>query len=196
MGKKKFTQRWFIGKSIDAIAGSEDDHGGRSVMHITCGHLTDSLLKNVFLLDWSSYRGNSSVNGKDGPDGNIDIDIGRSVQRVNCDYIFAAFVFQVDHFIVFLRYNRTYLAALCQRPDESDIGNNIQVLLFFPLHIDLYKCTNDICQTCPIDLPINEFCGQSNVPQELGQFTGGKWKISLVAFDESVKGNSYRITKW
>src|SRR5690554_666417 len=164
-------------------------------MHITCGHLTGALLQNVFSLDWTSYGGNPSVNGKDGPDGNINIDIGRTVQGINRYYIFAALILKINHLIVFLRYDGTYLPSFRQRPGESDIGNNIQVLLFLPLNIDLSECTDDITQTRPVDLSVNDFCCQGNVPKELRQLSGGERKIILLAFDKSIKGNPHGIAQ-
>ncbi len=78
---------------------------------------------------------NPAVDGKNGPDGNIHVNIGRAIQGINSYYVLSPFIAGEEHIFFFFGYDCRYLTAIAKGPHKPDMGNHVQFLLLFPLYI-------------------------------------------------------------
>jgi hypothetical protein len=66
------------------------------------------------------------VNGKNGADGDVDINVGRSIQRIHADDIIASSV-NNDGLVVFFRDNQRHRLGAPEGRDEGVVGNHVQL---------------------------------------------------------------------
>src|SRR5690606_26332151 len=69
------------GKHVRAITGAQHQQSGRAIQHITGGDLFAAMLQ-VGGFVGRIVAGVGLQNGKDGADGDVDVNVGRTVQRV------------------------------------------------------------------------------------------------------------------
>ena len=113
-----------------------------------------------------------------------------AVERVDGHHVFALVVAGLNHFVVFLRNDGADFAAVAQGADEADVGNDVELLLVFALHVLAAVGAGDIDEAGAVDFAVHNFGGQGDIAQQLRQFAGGVGKIFLLAHDEAVEGSA------
>jgi hypothetical protein len=75
--------------------------------------------------------------GEDGADGDVDVDVGRAVERVEQQQIFAARVVLGDreHGVHFFRGHGGQMSAPLIGVDQHIVGDDVELLLHFALHV-------------------------------------------------------------
>src|SRR5436309_9374424 len=89
MGKKKLANTWNERKSTNAVSGGVNHHPARAVDKIAPRDLVRALLQAVFKRAVFVVFGDFVMDGKDCSNTGIDIDIGRSVQGIEHQNVFA-----------------------------------------------------------------------------------------------------------
>jgi hypothetical protein len=89
MGQDELADVLIQREAVDAVAGGQHHHGRRAVKGITGGHLLGAGLQEVAhggLFD----AARAAQDGEDGADGDVDVDVGGAVERVEGDQVLAA----------------------------------------------------------------------------------------------------------
>ena len=105
--------------------------GLRAVQHIARRRLVFAALQERGRIQSAFGLGQD---GKNRADGNIDIDVGRTVQRVEQHQIAAVFM-AGDEAVFFLAGQPRHLRVLPQRVYQQIIGQHVEFFLFFALHV-------------------------------------------------------------
>jgi hypothetical protein len=93
----------------------------------------------------------------------------------------------LDDVVVFLRDDSAHLAAVAQGPDEADVGNHVELLLVFALHVAAAVGPGNVVEARAVDFAVHDFSGQRDVAQQLRQFAGSVGEIFLLAHDKAVE---------
>ena len=168
MRQDKLTQGGIVGEAIDTLTHRVNQDGGRAVENIARSHLLAATLHKILNGGLGADRGYAPVYRKDSTNGHVHVNVGRSIERIHGHHVFARIVAGMNNVLLLLRSDGTRFAAVFQGPAEPDIGNHIQLLLAFPLYVFDPHLTGQVDESGPIHLPVDNFTGQGNVPQQLG----------------------------
>ena len=113
-----------------------------------------------------------------------------AVERVDGHHVLALVVAGLNHLLVLLGDDGADFAAVAQGADEADVGNDVELLLVFALHVLAAVGAGNVDEAGAVDFAVYDFCGQRNVAQQLRQFSRGVGKILLLAHDETVEGSA------
>ena len=192
VGEAEATDGRIVGKAVDAKAGGVDQHGGGSVNHITGGDLTVARLQEVLQGHRRTLRAQTAVDGEDGPDRDVDVDIGGAIERVDQHHILGVFGerrVKGDEVLFFFRSHAAHLAARFERRLEAFVGINIQLLLHLALYVFSAHGTDDIRQSRLVDLPVHHLGSKADRAEQRGQLAGRGRIIRLLFDDELTHGD-------
>ncbi len=192
VGEAEATDGGIIGKAVDAKAGGVDQHGGRAIDHVTGGDLTVARLQEIFQGHRAALRADTTVDGEDGPDRDVDIDVGRAVERVNQHHIFGVLGerrIEGDEVLFFFRRHAAHLATGFEGSLEALVGIHVQLLLHLALHVLGTHGADDIRQPRLVDLPVHHLGRQADGAEQWRQLAGCGWVIRLLFDDELAHGD-------
>ncbi len=114
----------------------EHELGLRAIDAIAGGNLLAAGLEKMLLGDVGGVFGNLQ-HGKDGADGDVHVDIGRAIERVEQQQVFAARVVLGDreHGVHFFRGHGGQMSAPLVGVDQHIVGDDVELLLHFALHV-------------------------------------------------------------
>ena len=82
MREEKLTQCRVKRKPVDTLTGCVDKNRAGTIYDVTCGNLGPTFLQEIFVRD-AIAQTFLPVDGKYRADVDIDIDIGRTIQRIH-----------------------------------------------------------------------------------------------------------------
>ena len=108
-----------------------------------------------------------AVNAKDGSDGNIDINVGTAIQRIDHHHILSllSLVMAEDVIFLFFRANARDRFAGGKNAHEGFVGKNVQLLLVFVMGVLGARLAKDAGEARSIDLVIDNFGGDAYVSE-------------------------------
>ena len=166
VGQTKFTDGGIQGKSIHTVTGGIDQHGGRTVDDITCGHLMHALLEAVTQKTGTLLR-NPTINRKNSSHRNIHINIRRPIQGVHQNGVFGigrnSTLNGGDFIVLFGRKNAAFTPGFEGRL-ELLIGKEVQFFDRLALDIGFAGIAQDIDQTCLVHFSVHDFGGNADIP--------------------------------
>ena len=114
------------------------------------------------------------VKGKNRTDVHIDINIGRSVQRVKNEDIVPSgkFLPHTDKIRLFLRGHGADSPAAFHAVDKDAVGDGVHFLDLLSLHIDFSRTAKNIQQASLTDAPGNGLARENQIIQETGKHAG------------------------
>src|SRR3989338_11601465 len=97
------------------------------------------------------------VNGENGPNGDIHVNIGRTVEGIKIEDIIAIFIGlgDVDEILFLFTGHGTEHADVIHHSDHGLVGKLIQLLDVLPLNIGDSRRSYDIEEAGPVDLTEN-----------------------------------------
>ena len=136
MRQQEFAERWVEREAVRALAGRVDQHRTGSVDDVSCRDLTSARLQHVFHLA-TTAAGDLPYHREDRPDRNVDVDVGRSVERIEKQAVLATAEVgrNVDDPRLLLRSQGAQPAAMIDCLDDDLVGQNIQLLLRLALDV-------------------------------------------------------------
>ena len=163
-------------------------------MDVSSHHLVRSWLQKVVVSERLPEWGDAPVNAEDGPDGDVDVDVGTAVQGVDHDHVLAlpAFVAAQDVVFLLLGANAGDGLARCQDAHERSVGKNIEFLLVFFVGVLGTRSTEDACEAGAVDLVVDDFRCDTDVGQQPGELSGYEGELRLRIHDEFLEGNRFR----
>ena len=118
-------------------------------------------------------RGNPAVDTEDGSDGDIDVNVGTSIQRVNHYHILSllSLVMAEDVIVLFFRANAGDRFAGGENAHEGFVGKYVQLLLVFVMGVLGARLSKYAGEARSIDLMIDNFGGDAYVSKQTGQLS-------------------------
>ena len=181
-----------VGKAVDPKARGVDQHSGGAIDNITGGHLTVARLQEVLQGHPGARLADPAIDGEDGPDRDVDVDVGRAVERIDQHHILGVageLGIEGDEVLLLLGRHAAHLATGLQRRLEALVGVDVQLLLHLPLHVFGPHGTDDVRQPRLVDLPVHHLGGQANGAEQGGQLAGRGRVVRLFLDDELAHGD-------
>lgn len=179
-------------KTVDAPAGTIDEHGARAIDHIPGGHDPHAGLKEVLERTRGAERGDAAADRKDRADGGIDVDVGAPVQRVHEHDVLGPvghLVVKNDDVVVFFTGYAGAVDAVPEHADQLVVGEKVQLLDVLALDVDRARVAQNVVhQPRLVDFHVDPLCGQADIPEQSGEFAGGGGKLSQLLDRELVQG--------
>ncbi len=110
-----------------------------------------------------------TVNAEDGADGDVDVDVGRSIKWIEQDDVVAVTIavrVDGDGLGVLFRSNQTTLAAALQGQQKLVMSECIHLLLHLALDVDLPGVALNVDEAGAAHVAVNDLCRNADVPQQ------------------------------
>ena len=156
MGEAEYAQRRVVGEGVDAVTGGVHQHGGRTVNHITRCDLGAARLQEVFFGHRRADRRDATVDRENRTDRDVDIDVGRTVQRIHQNDILGIF-----SSLAFGSDTRNFTTRF-QRRFQFFVRVQVQFHLNFALYVGHPAGAQNINQAGLVDVAVDDFGAQFN----------------------------------
>ncbi|SAI95960.1 Uncharacterised protein [Enterobacter cloacae] len=164
-----------------AAAGGVHQHGGRAIHHITGSNLFTARLQEVFFRHRCANRRDATVDGENGTDRNVNVDVGGAVQRIHQNNVFRVFTpFEYDNLIFFFRGDTRNDVARAQCSFQFFIGEQVEFLLNLTLNVLGTAGTQDIDQTGLVDIAVDDLSAQLYCRQQSSELTRSMRELVLL----------------
>ena len=166
---------------MDTAAGGVNQHGGRAVNHVTRSNLFVARLQEIFFSDRRTDRRHATVDRENGPDRDVNIDVGRSIQRIHQHHVFRVFTaFENDDFIFFFRGNTRDDITCLECSFQFFVREQVEFLLNFTLYVLSTAGTQDIDQTGLVDIAVDDLGAQLYCRQQRSELTCSMRELVLL----------------
>ena len=144
--KQKFSHTGVKGKTVNPLPGTENQHCGRPIQDIARCHLFAAWLQNFLHANFASCPGRAAQNGEDSTNIDIDIYVGRPIQRIKDQDIVTTRELRrnTDKVCLLLGAHGAKCAATLHAVQHDAVGNDVHFLDIFALHIDFPSPSKDV----------------------------------------------------
>jgi len=167
VGQHEFADVAVEREAVGAVAEGQHQHGRRTVDRIAGAHLLGAGLQEVFG-DRSAAGDRRLQDREDGADRDVDVDVRRTVERVEHQQVLAERVLVGDRieFVHFLGRHAGEVAAPLVGADHDVVGDDVELLLRFALHVLGIQRAHDAQQCALVDDVGNRLAGNDDVVQQ------------------------------
>ena len=166
---------------MNTASGGVNQHGRGTVYHVTCRNLFVTRLEEIFFRYRRADGRNAAVDGENGTDRDVNIDVGRAIQWVHQHHVFCMFTaFKDENLIFFFRGNARNDIACFQCGFQFFISEQVEFLLNLALHVLSTAGTQDINQSCFVDIAMDNLGAQFYCRQQSSELTGSMRKLVLL----------------
>jgi len=130
------------------------------------------------------------IDGEDGADADVDIDVGGAVEWVEKKGIVAGLIFRGDNdsFVFFGAHNgKTTMLADCG--NNFFVGEQIEFFYFFTLNVDVACEPENVDQSGADDFSSDQFCCKGNIVEQVGKFAACFGEKLLLFEDVTFNGD-------
>ena len=131
---------------MHAVAGGVGHHRAAAVHDVSSRDLLVTGLKNVIHHPTGGHVALPLQNRKDCPDGDVDVDVARPIERVEQNDVLGVFIRLLDNprLVVLLRDHDADVAAISQAGDDRLVGEHVELLDPFALHVRRTRPAEDV----------------------------------------------------
>ena len=133
MRQQEFADRRIERKAVHALPRRVDEHRARAVEDVTSGDLRATLLQTIGERAGSPFGSAATMDRKDRPDRNVDVDVGRAIEWIiQQDVLPAAPVladFHRNRALVFLRRDDADSTSVLDAVAHGLVREHIELLL-------------------------------------------------------------------
>ncbi len=165
MRENKLAQRHIVSKAVYAVACGINEHRRGAEQNIARRHLLLAALHEVLDRRLGADGRDTAINGENGADGHIDIDVRRAVERVDGYHVLSLIISGENYPFFLLRNQGADLATVGQGAAETDVGNHVQFLLVFALYVLLTGLPAQVDESGAVDLAVDDFARQGDITQ-------------------------------
>ena len=121
---------------MNATPGGVHQHGGGAIDDVTGSHLITARLQEILLGHRRANRRDAAVDGENGTDRNVNVDVGGTVERIHQYNVFRVFTpFENNNFIFFFGGDTRNDVARAQCSFQFFICEQIEFLLNLALNV-------------------------------------------------------------
>ena len=136
------------------------------------------------------------MNGKDGADGDVDADVGRTVERIVHQHVLATTPVLANRYgnwvLVFLRGDDAHAARVLDAVPHSLVGEHVELLLYLALDVDRAEFAEDIGEPGAPHLARDDLGGEAQIIQQVRQLPRGFGVQPLLLHDEPLNRDDRR----
>ena len=189
MGKQEFPDTGVQREAVHPLAGTEHKHGGRTIQDISRGHLLHAGLQDFPQGDFPGAARRTAQDGKDGAHVDVDINVGRTIKRIEDKDVIPTGEFgpHTHQFRLFLGAHGTQGPATLHAVQKDAIGDAVHLLDVLALDVHFARAAKDIQQTGFVYPSGDGLPRQDQVIQKTGELAGGLGGTFLV--QQKVFGN-------
>ena len=168
-------------------AGGVDEHRAGAIDDIPRGDLTATGLQHVFHDTLASAR-DLLHHAEDGAHRHVHVDVGGAVQRIEQQAVLSAAkaVGNGDDAGLLFRRHGAEPPTVIQRLDDGVVGEHIELLLDFALHVRVLGGAENVREAGSAHLARDHLGGKCHVIQNAGQLPCGVRVQPLLLDDEPV----------
>ncbi len=151
-------------EAVDAVPGSDHQHGAGAVDDIARGDLFAAGLQEILQGDGCAHRTDAAVNAENGAHGDVHVHVGRAVQGVHEDDVLGfvvGFVVKSNEVFQFLGGHSANLAHRAERPNKRVVREDVQLHLVFALDVFRTGQTQNIGQPGLVDFAVDDLSRQA-----------------------------------
>ena len=177
-------------EAVDARPSGVDQHRRGAVEDVARRDLLAAGLERARHRHLARVVLGDLVDREDGPDGDVDVDVGRAVERVEEDDVLAlaALEEQRDRLGVLLGADEAHLAAAAQRADVLLVREQVQLLLDLVLHVDRSGVAEKVNEPGLADVAVDDLGGDGDVAEQTRELSLGAGHLVLSLDDELLEG--------
>jgi hypothetical protein len=137
--------------------------------------------------------GHPLLNGPDGADGDVHVDVRRSVERVQGERVLAGTMLRrlvrVDQILVLLGGDHRDVAIPREGVDELRVRVDVQPLHVFALYVRVARRPENIEEARLVDLAADDLRGEDDSGEDLGELARRRRELTLLLGNELVAGH-------
>ena len=185
MGQHEFADIAVQRKAVHAVPAGNHQHGRRAVQRIACASLRGAGLQEILRGRIFDALGRAQ-DRENRADGNVHVDVGRAVERIKHQQILALRISGRNgiDIIHFLGSHRGQVACPFGRFDENFVGDDVQFLLGFALHVLAARAAQHADQRTLVDIVCDLFAGDHDVADQAGKIAARARNGALLFDDE------------
>ncbi len=191
----EFTDGRIEREQVHPVSHRVHEHGARTVDDVAGGDLAVARLHTIRHRSGSVAFRDPLVNREDGTDGNVHVDVRRAVQRIVEEYILARVPLLGNGYRItfFLRRHHAHASREADGLLDRLVGDNIELLLLFALHVSRAEGTEHVHQAGPSHIPGDHLRRECDVVEQISEVAGGLGVHPLLLEDEPLDRNQCRI---
>ena len=167
-------ERRVVGEAIDAVAGGVNEHGGGAIDDVARRHLAVARLEKIFQCYRRADGRDAAVDGENCADGDVHINIGRTIERVGEDDVLGVAVLlalEGDEILFFFGGEPGDVVARHECRLHLLVRENVQLLLRLALHVFRTGfAENVIDQPGAVDVAVQHLGGETDGGENPAQF--------------------------
>ncbi len=196
MGKQELADHGVEGKAVDARTTGVDQHGARAIDHVTGDDQVLARLKAI-LHGSGSIAGQAAVDGEDGADGGVVIDVGGAIQGVVEKDVLADGEAggDGDEVLVLLGGHDGDAPGVVVEAENGLVGQLVELHDRLALDVDVLGGAQDLRQPSTGGLAGDELARQGQVIQDIGEDAGGLGVDLLLLEDVALDGDDLGLVE-
>ena len=129
--------------------------------------------------------GQAAQHAEDGADVDVDVDVGRAVERIEDDDVLAGLdrAVEGDRLLVLFADQRGDGVAQAQAVEQGLVGVDVELLLLLALHVGLADGAEHVAEAGGANLGLDHFGGQRNAAQQPAEPAAGLADLLLLLQD-------------
>ena len=133
------------------------------------------------------------MNGEDGADVDVDVDVGGAVKRVEDDDVTAGLGVGIDDDGLFILFadERGDAVTAAEDVEERFIGVDVELLLDLALDVDGAFGAERVAEPAETDLGFDHFCGEGEAAEEPREGPTGFSEVLLLVADVLLHGRDH-----
>src|ERR1035438_2383506 len=185
MGQHEFADVAIQSEAIHAMTGGDHQHGCWAIQRITGANLRSAGLQKV-RCGRIRYAFRCAQNREYRPNGDVHVDVGRTVQRIKYQQIFALRILCRNriHIIHFFGSHRRQVTTPLGGFDKHLVGDDVQLLLRLTLNVLATRTAQHTDQLAFVDIMCDLLAGYDDVADQASEIAPDTRDRALFFDDE------------
>ena len=181
-------------EAVHALSRRVDQHRARAVHDVPRGDLLAARLEHVGH-GAAAFHAHPAIDAEDGADRGVDVDVGGAVEGIEEHGVLADGVFgrDRDDLFVFFRAHHAHPAGVIEAVLDRLVGDDVELLLVFALHVLGAGGAEDVDQARPPDRRGDDLRRKGDVVEQVRQLAGGLGIAVFLIEDEPLDGRNGRL---
>jgi hypothetical protein len=172
------------------VTGRVHEHGARTVHQISARDDLPPVLQHVFELSLPG-RCHAPEDREDGAHRDIEIDVGRSVERVEYEHVVAGRILirNWNQILLLFRRHAAQPPGVIVELVERTLRVHVELLYFFALHVLVSRGTENIGEAGALRAACDQLGGQRDVVEKTRESAGGVGETLLLPQNVTLDGD-------
>ena len=167
VGEQEFSDAGIKREAVGPVSGGVDKHGGGSIDAVPGRDLLVPRLQTVFQFPMTAGC-DAAVNGKNGPDSYIGVDVGGSVKRIEQQHVFSSgiVVGDCDNLFRLFGSHHAEMTAMVHGLVNGFMGEDVEFFDIFTVHVLFPGKAQNIHESGFAHFTPDHLEGKRKIPQQ------------------------------